>query len=115
MVTLRAPLSAPAVFLVHLKGLRIPCPVGEFHFSDERLWRFDFAWPEEKLAVEIEGGVSDRRRGRHIRAGGYQDDLDKYNTAVLMGWRLLRFSTRDVMQGVAATFVRDAFKKEPAP
>lgn len=29
----------------------------EYRFAPKRLWRFDFAWPELALALEIEGGV----------------------------------------------------------
>jgi very-short-patch-repair endonuclease len=43
------------------------------------------------LAVEVEGGMW--TRGRHVRGEGYEGDCEKYNAAVLGGWRVLRFTT----------------------
>lgn len=72
---------------------RSPLPgaemVAEHRFHPPRLWRFDFAWPEAKLAVELEG------RGRHQTVVGVRNDCEKYNTALLDGWRVLRFPATD--------------------
>ena len=62
----------------------------EFRFHPVRRWRFDFAIPELKLAIEIEGGSW--TQGRHTRGKGYQGDIEKYNTAQLMGWKILRYT-----------------------
>lgn len=69
---------------------RLPKPEREYQFHTGRRWRFDFAWPARMVAVEIEGGVWNG--GRHTRGAGYAADLDKYNQAVMDGWRVLRFS-----------------------
>lgn len=61
----------------------------EHRFHPQRRWRFDFAWPALKLAVEIEG------RGRHQTVVGCRKDFDKYNTAVELGWRVLHFPATD--------------------
>ena len=53
-----------------------------------RDWRADFAWVEEGLLVEIDGGQHAPGGGRH--AG--DDDKHKRNDAVLLGWRVLHFS-----------------------
>lgn len=31
--------------------------VREHRFHPTRRWRFDFAWPDEKVALEVEGGT----------------------------------------------------------
>ena len=69
----------------------LPLPVTEYRFHPTRRWRFDFAWPEHKLAVEIEGGAW--TGGRHTRGSGFVSDCDKYNAATILGWRVLRFTT----------------------
>ena len=69
----------------------LPLPVTEYRFHPTRRWRFDFAWPDHKLAVEIEGGAW--TGGRHTRGSGFVGDCDKYNAATILGWRVLRFTT----------------------
>lgn len=62
----------------------------EFRFHPTRKWRFDFAHEELKIAIEIEGAVW--VRGRHTRGKGYLADMEKYNTAQSMGWRVFRYA-----------------------
>lgn len=78
-------------------------PVREYRFAPPRRWRFDFAYPERKVAVEVEGGVYSF--GRHTRGKGYENDLEKYNTAVVMGWKVLRFTGGMVERGDLKSFV----------
>lgn len=66
----------------------------EYKFLEKRKFRFDIAIPELKIAIEFEGGVFSK--GRHIRASGYIKDCQKYNLAVVNGWRLLRYTTADI-------------------
>lgn len=71
----------------------LPAPVREHRFHPVRRWRLDFAWEAEKLAVEIEG------RGRHQTFTGFAQDAHKYNTALQLGWRVLRFPAAFVKPG----------------
>lgn len=80
-------------------------PVREYRFAPARKWRFDFAFPEHMLAVEVEGGV--HRAGRHSRGAGMEADMEKYNHASKMGWKVLRYSTEMVLRGVAIEDVLD--------
>ena len=65
--------------------------VKELQFHPDRKWRFDYAFPSRKVAIEIDGAVW--TLGRHNRPRGYLNDMDKLNTAASMGWLVLRFST----------------------
>ena len=47
------------------------------------------------IAVEIEGGVW--IGGRHTRGKGFLRDIEKYNEAAAMGWRVFRCDTSDDM------------------
>lgn len=80
-------------------------PVREFRFSPPRLWRFDFAWPAQKVAVEIEGGVWNG--GRHTRGSGFTADCEKYNRAAQLGFRVFRFPTAEVKNGHAIRLIEE--------
>jgi very-short-patch-repair endonuclease len=68
----------------------------EYKFHPSRRWRFDLAVPKIKLAIEIEGGLW--VMGRHTRAPGFLKDMEKYNQAAVLGWRLLRYSPQQIKQ-----------------
>lgn len=78
------------LFLELLKKEKLPIPETEYKFCPERRWRFDYAWPKQKVAVEQEGGCWSY--GRHTRGSGFIKDMEKYNKAVLLGWRVLRYT-----------------------
>jgi hypothetical protein len=105
--------EAPLLFREHMKELGLTL-LGEYHFHPNRKWRFDFIVARERVkrqvAFEIEGGIWSR--GRHVRPQGFQDDLDKYNAATALGWRVFRFSTEDVFSLKAKHFVRDWLNQE---
>lgn len=76
------------VFTVICKtDLHVEC-FKEFRFHPKRMWRFDYAIPAHKIALEVEGGVW--TGGRHTSPKGFLGDMEKYNTATLMGWRVFR-------------------------
>ncbi len=83
-----------------LQMLHVPTPQQEYVFAPPRRWRFDFAWPKLKLAVEVEGG--EYTRGRHFRPAGFRADAEKYFAADLRGWRVLRFTGSQVRSWHAA-------------
>jgi very-short-patch-repair endonuclease len=64
--------------------------VPEHKFHPTRRWRFDYAYPVVKLAIEVEGGIYSY--GRHTRGKGYTEDCRKYNAAILEGWKVIRFT-----------------------
>jgi hypothetical protein len=92
--------------------------IREYAFCEGRKWRFDYLIAKDQLAtanvaVEIEGGVGYFknpkgrviRGGRHSREDGYRSDLEKYRMASALGYRLYRFSTREVLDGTAKAFL----------
>lgn len=93
----------------------VPPPAPQYQFDPARKWRFDFAWPMQKIAVELEGLT--RQGGRHQRRDGYARDCEKYRAAALAGWLVLRYPAADMqtrpvqlVEDVAAA-VRDAMRR----
>lgn len=44
-------------FLMLCRDFGLSSPVSEYKFHESRRWRFDYAWPDHKIALEVEGGV----------------------------------------------------------
>jgi hypothetical protein len=99
-------------FALHLKAHKIPFE-REYLFAKPigRQWRADF-FIEPDILVEIEGGVF--VQGRHNRGAAMVEDMTKYNSAILLGYRLLRFEpSKHVDTGIAIETVLKALS-EPA-
>lgn len=90
--------------LVHSE-LHVEC-VKEHRFYKPRKWRFDYALPAYKIAVEVEGGVW--TGGRHIRPRGFLGDMTKYNTATLLGWRVFRTTPNKLLTNQTLQLLRSA-------
>jgi very-short-patch-repair endonuclease len=104
-----------AAFLFHLRTLApelLPDLEQEYRFHPRRRWRFDFAWPCHRVAVEVDGGQWAAGGGRHNR----DSDRIKMNQAAVMGFRVLRFSGSMLSQDPAGCIVtlREALAREEA-
>lgn len=85
--------------------LGTPC-IPEYRFHPVRRWRFDYAFPEYKVALEVEGGIW--VKGRHINPAGFTKDMEKYNTASSMGWAVVRCEPRKLYTQETIDLLRDA-------
>lgn len=93
-----------------LSQMKLPVPVKEHVFHPTRKWRFDYAWPEYKVALEVEGGIWMRGRGAHSRPQGIERDIEKYNAAVVLGWRVLRVVPTDLHRKITTDLLRQVLK-----
>lgn len=103
-------------FLDELKlaGLPLPtckeiAPHKELMFAKHlgREWRFDYAWENRKIALEVEGGTW--IDGRHVRGSGFIADMSKYDAAALLGWVVIRVMPAWTTSGYAFRLIRAAF------
>ena len=98
---------------IRMAGL--PAPAAEYHFAPlvdgkpVRRWRFDLAWPADLVAVELEGSLF--TGGRHGGARSAIRDVEKYNAAALLGWRVIRTVPAMVRSGAALVLVEVALGK----
>ena len=76
--------------------------LAEYRFDGTRLWRFDYAWPEQRVALEVEGGAFAKGGGGHNRGAAFQADMDKYNAAALAGWLVLRYPPEKLEAAIPA-------------
>lgn len=93
-----------AVFLGTLECFGIPRPEVEYRFHPKRRWRCDYAWPDYKVILEVEGGVW--TGGRHTRGAGFIGDMEKYNEAAADGWRLIRCTPSELLKTATFELIR---------
>ena len=86
-------------FAFQVQAAGLPEPEREYRFHPVRRWSMDFAWPQQMVAVEVEGAVY--TRGRHTRGRGFTADCEKYAEAALLGWTVLRFTRQQIESGYA--------------
>ncbi|EXC24420.1 DUF559 domain-containing protein [Acinetobacter sp. 809848] len=94
----RHPSEGEMVLATHLRACKTSFEQ-EYKFHPKRKWRADFLITGKKILVEVEGGIWSG--GRHTRGKGYIGDMEKYNSAAMMGFTVLRFSTEQVKSGLA--------------
>ena len=100
--------SASPVFYEVLRQAGIVRPVPEFKFHPVRRWRIDFAWPDQHLALEVDGGVW--IQGRHTRGSGYVKDMEKQNEMARLGWLLIKCQPADMCSDYTIGLIRDILK-----
>lgn len=88
----RADAAINGAFAQFVAAHGLPAPIPEYRFHPTRRWRFDYAWPDCKFAMEVEGGVY--VGGRHSRGFGFEKDLEKYEAALELGWIVYRVLPR---------------------
>ena len=88
----------------------LPKCVREYKFDKKRGWRFDFAFPSVKVAIECEGLTY--TGGRHQRPEGYSNDCEKYNEAAIQDWKVFRFTQAFMMDSACLKQFKNT--KDPA-
>lgn len=90
----------PLVLRDQIVEAGLPEPFREFVFHPTRGWKIDLAYPGDRRAIEVEGGVH-RLKSRFMR------DIEKYNRLAMMDWRLLRVTPEMVRSGEALQWVKE--------
>lgn len=93
----------------------LPEPEREYRAIDGRKFRWDFAWPEHKLLVEVQGDIWAGRRGEqsgHTSGVGLSRDFEKNNMAVLAGWKVLYFTGNTIRNGEAVGKIEKALNAD---
>lgn len=80
----------------------------EYKFHPTRKWRFDYAIPDKKVAIEYEGIFS--VKSRHTSLKGFTNDCEKYSEAAIMGWKVIRITAIMLKDGRAVSLIEKALK-----
>ena len=103
-------ITGEATLTLQIWNAKLASQEREYRFDKKRKWRFDFAYPERKIAIEVEGGVFSG--GRHTRGKGFTADCEKYNRATELGWSVYRFTTQQVRNGEAIELLTRIFAED---
>jgi very-short-patch-repair endonuclease len=99
-----------ALLAQQISALGMPQPVKQYRFHESRQWKFDFAYPDRKLAVEIDG--LSKNPGAHQRFAGIENDCEKRAEALIRGWKILRVTGAMVKSGRAVNYLRHLLNGE---
>ena len=94
-----------ATLALHLRVNNFPEWETEYKFHPKRRWQFDFAWPEQRIAVEVQGGIH-MAKGGHNTAAGITRDCEKGNEAIVTGWKVLHVTREQIENGSAINGLR---------
>ncbi|MDE2019546.1 MAG: hypothetical protein KGJ13_04325 [Patescibacteria group bacterium] len=107
--TKRHDLKPEDIFAAHLTAAKIPFE-RQYKFHPERKWRADFMIKSGGTSgamylCDIDGGTFSRSKLGHNSGAGIAKSFEKFNEAALLGFRVLRFDTPMVRDGVALNTV----------
>lgn len=97
-------LERALAFQIRAKGL--PEPQTEFLAIPGRKFRFDFAYPDQRLLVEVQGSIW--KKGGHNTGTGMLRDMEKNNLAILNGWSILYVAEDHITCGQALQWITSA-------
>lgn len=97
-----SPIEALLAYQIHSAGL--PEPKRNYLFLADRKCELDFAWPELKVAIEVQGMVHRIKRQ-------FKSDIEKKALALLAGCRVLEVGGDEIRSGQALAWVKDLLKR----
>lgn len=101
------------MFLVQLKSLGVAPAVQQYRFCPDRKFQADFAWPDKKILVELEGGIWRRGGGAHSHPSNILRDIEKQTLAAYHGFRVFRFEENSIKSWSAARMMAEVLNRQP--
>lgn len=95
---------------LHLRANNVP------HIREHKLpgrqFRWDFAFPDHKLMVEVHGGIW-RTKGAHNTGTAIMRDCEKAAFAAGHGWRTFAVTGEQISAGQALAWIKTAIAAQP--
>jgi hypothetical protein len=95
------------IALAMIEEAGLPMPEREVKFCEHRKFRFDFCWPDIKLALEVDGGVFMKVSG-HTSGVGVTANIEKMNEATLAGYQVIRATKAHMISGQMIEWLKRA-------
>lgn len=103
-IAIGSTLEQELAWQIRVTGL--PAPQTQYRFLPPRRFKFDFAYPDRKLAIEVNGAIW--IQGRHTRGKGASSDAEKLSLAAIHGWRVLIVVGEQIRDGRAVKWIEQA-------
>lgn len=84
----------------------LPLGVPQYRFVPGRQFRWDRAYPERMVAIEVQGGTWSQNG--HARPSMIQRDCLKLSMGAALGWRVLPLTREMIESGQAVDLIRQA-------
>jgi len=108
------------IFFSMLAEYKLPKPKTEFVFHPDRNWKFDYCYPDKKIAIEKEGGIFNQKKtkkdgttyiskGAHGSITGILRDIEKYTEAAILGYRVIRIVASDFLKWESIEKIQRAY------
>jgi len=98
--------AAHDLLLFQLRHCGLSAFETEYRFAQEangRQWRWDIAFLEPRLAVEVDGGIW--VKGAHGHPTTILRNMEKRNWGARLGWRVVCFTPDEIENGQALAFI----------
>lgn len=105
----KSALESQLAYMIRCVGL--PEPKTQYRLPEvpERRHLWDFAWPCERLLVDVQGAIWVDHKG-HNSGAGVTRDCTKLNLATLAGYRCLFVTSNQIDSGEAVQWIERALK-----
>ena len=100
------PSKLEAEFALQLRAHAVTGWTREYRPLPTRRFRLDFAFPTEKVGIELSGGTWSG--GRHTRGKGYDTDCEKWALLQLAGWTVIVATSTHLKDGSAMAWTKQA-------
>ena len=80
----------------------LPKPLRQHLYVSGRKFRSDFAWPDRKLALEVDGGV-------HRIKSSFKSGFERGYVLLLTGWKVLHVGGEEVRNDLAIKWIQSLF------
>lgn len=100
--------SAPIV-IQYWKQFGLPEPEPEYRFHEVRRWRLDYAWPLDRVGLEVQGGIF--IQGRHTQGAALRKEHEKLNELACIGWRVLYVEPKFLLQMDTVRMIHRALRE----
>lgn len=95
-----------ALLALQIRALKLPVPERNYRWMTGRRYEWDFAYPDRKIAIEVQGMV-------HRIKSKWERDIFKRAYGLLDGWRVLEVSGETIRSGVAIQWIEKLLNETP--